>query len=160
MEPGPTEDVEILRKQLEEAFEALKSKDRAIRDLQERVDYLLRKLFGRRSEKVGADQLVLAFLERDLAASADAGDPEADDTPDDEAPRAKPKKRSRRNGRVPLPGHLPRERIVLEPDPADGRCPHCERDREVIGEEVTEELDFRPASFFVRQYVRPKYACH
>jgi transposase len=38
-----------------------------------------------------------------------------------------------------------------EPTPAVGRC--C------IGADTTEELDYVPASFVIREYVRPKYAC-
>jgi transposase len=38
-------------------------------------------------------------------------------------------------------------------------CPCCGQARQPIGEEVTEELDYVPASFVVRQHVRIKYAC-
>ncbi|MFC1783807.1 IS66 family transposase zinc-finger binding domain-containing protein [Planctomycetota bacterium] len=39
------------------------------------------------------------------------------------------------------------------------RCPTCGRQKQRIGEEITEELDYVPASFVVRQHVRGKYAC-
>jgi hypothetical protein len=28
-----------------------------------------------------------------------------------------------------------------------------------IGDEITEELEYKPAVFFANQYIRPKYAC-
>ena len=56
--------------------------------------------------------------------------------------------------RQPLPANLETERVVLEPvevqqQPAGWRK---------LGEEVTEELDWKPAKFIKRLYIRPKYA--
>ena len=54
-------------------------------------------------------------------------------------------------GRNPLPASLPREDVVLEPteDVTDCIC---------IGEEITEVLEIKAAEFFVKRFVRPKYA--
>lgn len=53
-------------------------------------------------------------------------------------------------GRMKLPAGLPRERIVIAPaEDVTGL--------KSIGEEITEELDYTPGKFFVRQYARPKY---
>ena len=52
--------------------------------------------------------------------------------------------------RKPLPDHLPREVIVIEPE-------MDRTDLKKIGEEVTETLDYRPAKLIVIQRVRPKY---
>jgi transposase len=52
--------------------------------------------------------------------------------------------------RMPLPAHLERREIVLEPEGADGL--------RKIGDEVTEELEYEPGKLFVNRYVRPKYA--
>lgn len=54
-------------------------------------------------------------------------------------------------GRMALPADLPREVVVIEPE-ADTT------DLKKIGEEITEQLDVTPAKFFVRRFVRPKYA--
>jgi transposase len=56
--------------------------------------------------------------------------------------------------RQPLPAHLETERVVLEPEEVQ-RQPEGWRK---LGEEVTEELDWKPAQFIKRLYVRPKYA--
>jgi len=42
---------------------------------------------------------------------------------------------------------------------ASSQCEECGGERHAMGEEVTEQLDYRPASFFVRRFVRPKLAC-
>jgi transposase len=55
-------------------------------------------------------------------------------------------------GRLPLPAHLPRKQILLEPEGVDTSL------WKRIGQEITEELDYVPCRLFVRQYVRPKYA--
>lgn len=53
-----------------------------------------------------------------------------------------------------LPAHLETERVVLEPEDVQ-RQPEGWRK---LGEEVTEELDWKPARFIKRLYIRPKYA--
>lgn len=55
-------------------------------------------------------------------------------------------------GRLPLPAHLPRKQVLLEPEGVDTSL------WKKIGQEITEELDYTPCRLFVRQYVRPKYA--
>lgn len=54
-------------------------------------------------------------------------------------------------GRMALPADLPREVVVIEPE-AD--ITHLKK----IGEEITEQLDVTPSKFFVRRFVRNKYA--
>ena len=62
-----------------------------------------------------------------------------------------------RTPRHPLPEKL--ERIETRLEPKEKTCPVCGRERWVIGEEVTEELELIPARFVVRRIVRPKMAC-
>lgn len=54
-------------------------------------------------------------------------------------------------GRNPLPASLPRQEIVIEPleDVSDCVC---------IGQEITEVLEVKAAEFYVKRFVRPKYA--
>jgi len=63
------------------------------------------------------------------------------------------------HGRRPLPPDLPRHRIEYAVDPQELACPCCGQQRIRIGEEVSEQLDYTPASLFVIQHVRPKLAC-
>src|SRR5487761_2078495 len=56
--------------------------------------------------------------------------------------------------RQPLPAHLETERVVLEPEEVKQQPAGWRK----LGEEVTEELDWKPAKFIQRLYIRPKYA--
>jgi transposase len=53
-----------------------------------------------------------------------------------------------------LPAHLETERVVLEPEEVKQQPAGWRK----LGEEVTEELDWKPAKFIKRLYIRPKYA--
>lgn len=61
------------------------------------------------------------------------------------------KKQTAHKGRAALPAHLPVEEIEIHPqgDLSDMVC---------IGKDVTEELECEPARFFIRRYIRYKYA--
>lgn len=61
------------------------------------------------------------------------------------------KRVSSHSGRQPLPDHLPVEEVEIHPE-GDLSGMVC------IGKEVTEELECRPASYFIRRYIRYKYA--
>lgn len=53
--------------------------------------------------------------------------------------------------RLPLPAHLERVVITIEPkEDVSGL--------KKIGEEITEELEYKPGKLFVNKYIRPKYA--
>ena len=55
------------------------------------------------------------------------------------------------HGRNALPAHLPRVDTVLEPE-------EDVTGMQKIGEEVTEELEYKPGKLFVNRIIRPKYA--
>jgi transposase len=63
----------------------------------------------------------------------------------------------RQRGRKPLPKELPRERVEYEPEIKSCAC--CGEEMPKIGEEITEELEFIPASFKIVEHVRIKRAC-
>jgi len=122
--------------------------------LQLKVDDLLRRLFGRSSEKLAPGQL-------DLLGDAPQQNDEPDDTPDDEATHETPpeKRRKARGGRKPFRKDLRRERIVYEVPEEDRACDCCGETMQPFGEDVTEELEYIPQQHFVKEHVRPKYAC-
>jgi transposase len=55
------------------------------------------------------------------------------------------------NGRNPLPDSLRREVVVIEPE-------SLVEGSKRIGEEITEELEYKSAEIFVKKTIRPKYA--
>ena len=58
-----------------------------------------------------------------------------------------------------MPEALPRIPIEHDLKPEEKLCPCCGLERCRIGKEVTEQLEYFPASFQVLQHIRYKYAC-
>jgi transposase len=108
---------------------------------------LRRMQFGRRFEKLDLQIEQLELKLEDLEAEAAVAEAQA---PIKMAPRRKAE-------RKPLPAHLPREERVLRPN-LDA-CPDCGGKLKTLGEDVSEQLEYVPASFRVIRHVRPKLAC-
>lgn len=125
--------------------------------LRHQLDALCRRMFGKKSERVDPHQLRLAF-EALEGADISNGSLELDSGENIPKIQVRGHGRKRSKGRRPLPAELPREREVVDVDEAEKKCA-CGREKEKIGELVTEKLEYVPASFFVRETVRPKYAC-
>ncbi|HKK66253.1 MAG TPA: IS66 family transposase, partial [Clostridia bacterium] len=127
--------------QVDKLLQSLSNKDRLIAQFQ-------RMLFGQKRERFEGDsaQQSLPFEQQQEA----TGEPEARHQ---ETIRYVRKKQSRENhkGRVPLPDHLPVEEIEIHPE-GDLSQMVC------IGTEVTDELEIRPARFYIKRYIRYKYA--
>jgi len=120
--------------------------------LQHLLAQLRRMQFGRRSEKLDADQLALAFEDIEQAVAAiEAVDDENNPV------RAHERAAKRRINRGALPAHLPRVHVTIEPEDID--CPCCHSPMHVIGEDAPERLDVIPAQYRVIVTHRPKYAC-
>jgi transposase len=155
---GPTEalpdDPVLLQGMVRELLDVLRQTRRENEQLQHRLDLLLRRLYGPRTERFDPNQPLLI---------PDAFEPAAPETADGvppvSAPGEAPAKRARPHGRRPLPKDLPREPRVYELTEAERRCPECGGGRVKIGEEHSEQLDYRPASLFVIDHVRCTYAC-
>jgi transposase len=119
---------------------------------------LKRQLFGEKSEKLTPEEEAqLAEVTADLQEQAQRDPPVSDEVLQDEPASEDPPQRPRRR-RHPLPEHLERQTVVLEPEGL-APCEHCGCPPGRIGEEVSEELEYVPAKLVVRRTVRPKYAC-
>ena len=119
----------------------LAQSERKVEQLEHERNQLKKLIFGSKSERFvpEADPEQLTLFE---------------EAPPVEIPReeqvAAHSRKRKKPVRKPLPDHLPRQVIVIEP----------EMDRsglKKIGEQVTETLDYRPAKLIVIQRVRPKY---
>jgi transposase len=117
--------------------------------LRQAIDALTRRIFGVSSEKLDAAQLEL-LLDVDAAKKAPAADP-ADHGPAAEIKDHK--KRSQKTRAPRIPDHLPVQREELLPAEVQLEPAAFRR----IGEEVREQLGFKPAEFYRIQLVRPKY---
>jgi transposase len=124
-----------------------------IDDLQGQLYYLKRQLFGKKSEKLDPQQrLLFESLYTQVQAKVDQ-------QRHAKAKKEKPRTNANHRGRKPLPENLRRETIEIEPSKEERVCDHCGSAKSRIGEEVTEKLEYVPASFYVNRYIRHKYAC-
>lgn len=127
-----------------------------IKLLREKIDLLIRRIFGRSSEQLDDGQLMLLLqgdeqpAKKDPASSASPGVLEAEIGKRGEETQ-KIKARKEREARVPE--HLPAVDEVIEPEEV-AAAPEAWRR---IGEEVTEQLDYQPARFLRRRIIRRKY---
>ncbi|MDR5804761.1 IS66 family transposase [Caballeronia sp. LZ001] len=135
------------------------SRDETIAQLLAEISRLKRWQYGRSSERMTElmDQLQLALgelpvHEPDMTAPAKV--PDADATADTSATTnvVPPRRRSRH-----FPAHLPRETVVHAP--SNCGCLECGKQMRVLGEDVSEVLDYVPGYFKVLRHVRPKLSC-
>ena len=124
-----------------------------IDDLNGQLYYLKRQLFGKKSEKLDPAQRLLFENLYDQVKS------KIDQQKLPTAKLAQKRKNADHRGRNPLPKDLPREVIEIDPTDEEKTCPVCHKQKQRIGSEETEKLEYVPASFYVKKYVRYKYAC-
>ena len=92
-------------------------------------------------------QLELKLEEQEIARAAESPPPEP--SSDDADEKRQPKRR-------PLPDHLPRNETVIG---IGEDCASCGGRLRRLGEDVTEELEYKPGRFVVNRIVRPRMAC-
>ncbi|MGB9203351.1 MAG: IS66 family transposase [Terriglobales bacterium] len=134
--------------------EQLQSREREIEHLQLLLAKLHRMQFGRKSEKLQRqiEQLELRLEELESHRSekeCNAAEPVpaiASSAPT----AAKPTRRA-------LPDHLPRQ--TRRQEPKETVCPECQGELRKLGEDVSEMLEYVPASFVVIRHVRTKLSC-
>lgn len=136
---------------------------------EQKLDALLRKLYGRSSEKIDPKQILLDFAKAEAAdAAALPAPPHLGEAPDGETPegeerpekRPPPKSTKQGHGWGRLPANLRRERVEIVPDDSELACNCCGGRRTSISSpEITERLDYVPGSLIVRELVRQRYRC-
>ncbi len=142
------QDVAVLHGMIRELLATLQAERRAMDQLRNRLDKLLKQVYGPRADKLNPNQLSLF------------DEPVAGDTPPSPPP-VEPDvittttRKTKGHGRRKLPENLKRETEVV--DVPDAVKQATGGDWVKIGEEISEKLDYTPSSLFVRQIVRPKY---
>jgi transposase len=120
--------------------------------LSDELALLIKRLFGKSSERLNPAQLAL-FADTLAAAQQQPAEVPVP------APKADGKATKRGHGRPHFPEHLPREVIELDVPENERTCSDCGETMEPFGEEVTERGHIVPARMLVKRYVRKKYAC-
>jgi transposase len=141
-----------LEARLTEKVAALEQENKLLR---EKIDLLVRRIFGRSSEAMDDAQLLLLLqgddgAKKGPASSANSGVLEAELEKQTAAAKTQ-KPRKAREARVPE--HLPAEDVIIEPQEVQA-APEQWR---WMGEEITEQLDYEPAKFLRRRLIRRKY---
>src|SRR3954462_12402346 len=103
------DDIETAHRLIRELLETLRQQTHLNDRLQHQLEQLLRRLYGRKSEKLDPNQLLL--FAREVLEAAGPGTPELEPAPEPAAP-SPTKPPAQGHGRKPLPSSLPRERIV------------------------------------------------
>jgi transposase len=71
----------------------------------------------------------------------------------------RPERPRQHPGRAELPAHLERIEKILACTPDQCRCAQCGGEKKLIGYDTSEELDLKPAEYFVNVIKREKRAC-
>jgi len=119
-------------------------------ELRQRLNLLLRRLYGPRTERFNPDQGQL------FDPAVDGQNPPPPTEPAPESSRSK--RKARPHGRRKLPKDLPRREKHHTLTEAERLC-SCGQRRIDIGADVSEQLDWQPASYFVWQHWNHKYLC-
>ena len=121
--------------------------------LKEQLEWLRRQIFGQRSEKVkdvsNDHQLLLKGFET----------LQKEPLEEKKEVAAHQRKKPNRNGKdkISLPADLPKERIVLDLPEKEKVCLETGKPLVKIGEEISHKLAHKPGSYYIKEFIRPKY---
>jgi transposase len=148
-----SQELELLRAQREQLLEQQKQSTRTIEQLQHQLQYLLRRIYGRSSEKIDPQQMLL--FEKLLEQLAPRTIVERPASPEPTSPSPAQKGHGRRR----LPADLPRRKVIHDLPEEEKTCPCCGQMRHVIGQEVSEQIDYVAPKVSVVEHVQLKYGC-
>ena len=119
--------------------------------------------YGSRSEKLSDYQLRLLDLEPavssdEIQAEVERG-PLSELTENSNAADKQRRSRQTHPGRKELPASLERVDKIIPCATAQCTCGKCGRDTKIIGYDISEVLDRKPAAYFVTRILREKRAC-
>lgn len=144
----PLSEIQLLREENQKQESQILQQNLRIEKLQQQLEQLVRIIHGQKSERfipvVDSNQLPLSL---DIESIAQGEVKTQTITYERKTSVGK----SNHKGRMPLPDHIRREEIIIEPDEdVTGMIR--------IGEEVTEQLELKPGELYVKKYIRYKYA--
>ena len=148
------EDASALRQMVIGLLQEAEQRERKLRQLQHWVEQLLRARYGPRRERVDEHQLFLF-----AAAILARGGKTPPTSEESEPPRSQSASPRQGHGRGALPKSLQRQRVVYDLGEAKRQCPECQEPLNRIGEDISERLEYVPASLVVIEEACQKYAC-
>lgn len=125
-----------------------------VKYLKEQVDWFTRQLFGKRSEKIISEINYEQLTFEGFEVPANQKEDQIEIVP------AHKRRKPNRNGqdKITLPPNLPVETIVLDISEEQKICKETGVPLVKIGEEITHKLAHKPGSFYIKEFIRPKYA--
>ena len=160
-------DPQVLREMVLALSAQLEEHERRLARVQHIMEQLLAWRFGSRRERVVDERQLFLFAVEFEAQGGDIDRLIKELIPEEERKEnpllalAEEKPRNKQgHGRKPLPSSLQRERIEYELNEAERACPQCAKPMTKIGEDVSERLEYVPASLRVIEEARAKYGCH
>ena len=151
----------ILAVKLAEKEELLRKKEEENVNLRNRIRLLEKALFGPRSERVidlPENQQQFDDLLAEVQSLSDALSEQESSLNSQVSKEQKKQPRKRRNLEEIIPSDFPREEILLDIPESDRICLETGEPLTKIGEERSEKLAYKPGSYYVKVFVRPKYA--
>ena len=113
--------------------------------LKEKLAQLQRMIFGKKNEKfIPTNEKQLSLFDDDVQVA------ENKEVKKEKITYERPKTNKKKPVRTILPAHLPREEEIIEPENLPEKA-------KKIGEVITEILEYKPGTIFVRRIVRQKY---
>ena len=138
-----------IKREAAERIEAMQQRHKA------EMDALLRRFYGPHSERFDPTQLLLFGLKIAEQMPVDEKAVEAES-----GQKLKTRRINRhKHGRGKLPEHLPRVEVIHDLSEEQKKCPCCGEQRQLIGSETSEQLEYVPSSLKVVEHIRRKYAC-
>lgn len=158
LKPNPAElpdDPAFLKPLVVQLFETLLARERRIQQLEHHMDLLLRRVFGKSSEKLDPRQLVLGFGEP----PAEATPPAVSESPAEPPPlAANTANKKNGHGRRRTPDSLVRVEQVHDLTDEQKQTLGGDENLVLIGEDVSEQYEWEPSSLFVIVHRQKKYA--
>jgi transposase len=137
--------------------EQLLSRENEIAHLKLLIAKLQRMQFGRKSEKLTQQIEQLELRLEELQATPAENAPQALLSAEASSPEATHPSVPQKPVRRALPDHLPRQ--THRHEPKESVCPDCGGALRKLGEDISEMLEYVPASFYVVRHVREKLNC-
>lgn len=124
--------------------------------LEEKIDWFNRQIFGRRSERkvTPEDQPYLPGL---APSDNPAGDAPAEASKPNQPKKPRKNRKATGADAIQWPENAPVERVYLDIE-EEKICPITNKPLIKIGEELTSKLAYRSGSFYIKQFIRFKYA--
>jgi transposase len=146
-------DVGLCHALIAQLLEELRKRDARVADLEHRMDLLLRRLYGRTSERLDPAQLAL------FDASPEEPLPELPPPPSPALGNGSaPTSQKPGHGRRRLPDRLKRVELIHDLTAAEKESLGGEANLVLIGREETEQLEWEPSSLYVIHHVQLTYA--